>query len=66
MTRPKGLPSHGGPSSNKGQGGAISLLVAISLGLLASLASFYSARSVLVDRLASHNQRQAAQARLAA
>jgi hypothetical protein len=48
------------------QGGAISLLVAISLGLLASLASFYSARSVLVDRLASHNQRQAAQARLAA
>jgi hypothetical protein len=51
---------------SKDQGGAISLLVAISLGLLASLASFYSARSVLVDRLASHNQRQAAQARLVA
>jgi hypothetical protein len=50
----------------KDQGGAISLLVAISLGLLASLASFYSARSVLVDRLAGHNQSQAAQARLAA
>jgi hypothetical protein len=42
------------------------LLVAISLTLLASLASFYSTRSVLVDRLASHNQSQAAQARLAA
>ena len=48
------------------QGGAISLLVAISLGLLASLASFYSARSVLVDQLANHNQIQATQARLAA
>lgn len=48
------------------QGGAISLLVAIGLVLLASLASFYSARSVLVDRLASQNQSQAAQARLAA
>jgi hypothetical protein len=50
----------------KNQGGAISLLVAISLGLLASLASFYSARSVMVDRLASQNQKQAAQARLTA
>ena len=60
------MPSHGSPSKNVGQGGAIGLLVAISLGLLASLASFYSARSVLVDRLASHNQSQAAQARLAA
>lgn len=49
-----------------GQNGAINLLVAISLTLLASLASFYSARSVWVDRLASHNQSQAAQARLAA
>ena len=66
MTWPPGLPSLGCPSINKRQGGAISLLVAISLGLLASLASFYSARSVLVDRLASHNQSQAAQARLAA
>ena len=63
LHRPCGQFGHSGP---KDQGGAISLLVAISLGLLASLASFYSARSVLVDRLASHNQSQAAQARLAA
>ncbi len=55
-----------GHKGRDGQNGAISLLVAISLTLLASLASFYSARSVLVDRLASHNQSQAAQARLAA
>lgn len=55
-----------GRKALEGQSGAISLLVAISLTLLASLASFYSARSVLVDRLASHNQSQAAQARLAA
>lgn len=53
-------------ASQSHQNGAISLLVAISLGLLASLASFYSARSVLIDRLASHNQSQATQARLAA
>jgi hypothetical protein len=66
MIRQCQLRTHSGPSVRKVQGGAISLLVAISLGLLASLASFYSARSVLVDRLASHNQRQAAQARLAA
>ncbi len=46
---PHALPSHGG------QCGAISLLVAISLVLLASLASFYSARSVLVDRLGGQN-----------
>lgn len=62
--RPRGAPS--GRERQARQRGAISLLVAISLGLLASLASFYSARSVLVDRLASHNQSQAAQARLAA
>ncbi|MCE2781982.1 hypothetical protein [Limnohabitans sp.] len=55
-----------GPSGHLEQCGVISLVVAIGLGLLASLASFYSARSVLVDRLASHNQSQAAQARLAA
>ncbi|MDP4923666.1 MAG: hypothetical protein NWR15_09145, partial [Limnohabitans sp.] len=52
--------------AHKRQGGAISLLVAIGLVLLASLASFYSARSVMVDRLASQNQSQAAQAHLAA
>ncbi len=62
--RPRGAPS--GRERQARQRGGISLLVAISLGLLASLASFYSARSVLVDRLASHNQSQAAQARLAA
>lgn len=66
MTRAGKLCGHGNPSGPVGQVGAISLLVAISLGLLATLASFYSARSVLVDRLASHNQSQAAQARLAA
>ena len=48
------------------QSGAITLLVAITLGLLASLASFYSSRSVLLDRLASRNQQQATQARWAA
>lgn len=61
--------SRSAPSGHERQArqrGAISLLVAISLTLLAGLASFYSARSVLVDRLASHNQSQAAQARLAA
>ena len=62
--RPRCAPS--GHERQARQRGAISLLVAISLTLLASLASFYSARSVLVDRLASHNQSQAAQARLAA
>jgi hypothetical protein len=60
------LRNHTASPVPKDQGGAINLLVAISLTLLASLASFYSARSVLVDRLASHNQSQAAQARLAA
>lgn len=48
------------------QSGAVTLLVAITMGLLASLASFYSSRSVLIDRLASRNQHQATQARWAA
>jgi len=48
------------------QNGAITLLVAIGLVILASLASFYSARSVLMDQLASHNHARASQARLAA
>ena len=48
------------------QNGAITLLVAIGLVVLASLASFYSARSVLMDQLASHNHARASQARLAA
>ena len=42
------------------------MLVAITLVLLASLASFYSTRSILVDRLASQNQHHTTQARLAA
>lgn len=66
MIRQGKLRNHRASSPPTDQGGAISLLLAISLGLLASLASFYTARSVLVDRLANHNQRQAAQARLAA
>ena len=48
------------------QRGAITLLVAIGLVILASLTSFYSARSVLMDQLASHNHAHASQARLAA
>jgi hypothetical protein len=48
------------------QSGAITLLVAIGLVILASLTSFYSARSVLIDQLASHNHAHASQARLAA
>lgn len=48
------------------QNGAITLLVAITLGLLASLASFYSARSVLFDQLASQNQSRASQTHWAA
>jgi Tfp pilus assembly protein PilX len=48
------------------QNGAITLMVAIGLVILASLASFYSARSVLMDQLASHNHARASQARLAA
>ena len=46
--------------------GAITLLVAISLVVLAALASFYSSRSVLMDQLAAHNHARATQARLAA
>jgi len=46
--------------------GAITLLMAIGLVVLASLASFYSTRSVLVDQLASQNHAHAHQARLAA
>lgn len=48
------------------QSGAITLLVTIALVLLASLASFYSTRSVLLDRLAGNNQLHTTQARLAA
>jgi hypothetical protein len=48
------------------QSGAVTLLVSITLVMLASLASFYSSRSVWVDRLASNNQSSATQSRLAA
>lgn len=48
------------------QTGAITLLVAIGLVALASLASFYSSRSVLMDQLAGQNHTRAAQSRLAA
>lgn len=48
------------------QEGAVTLLVAVGLVILASLTSFYSARSVLVEQLATHNHAHAAQARMAA
>lgn len=53
-------------SSDSTQKGAITLLVAMGLVILASLASFYSARSVLVDQLTTRNHAHAAQARMAA
>ena len=49
-----------------GQVGAITLLVAIGLVMLAALASSYSSRSVLMDQLAGQNHARATQARLAA
>ena len=48
------------------QRGAITLLVAIGLVILASLTSFYSARSVLMDQMASQNHARAKQSQLAA
>lgn len=48
------------------QHGAINLLVAIGLVMLASLTSYYSSRSVLLDQLAGQNHARAAQSRLAA
>ncbi len=48
------------------QRGAITLLVAIALVVLAALASFYSSRSVLMDQLAGQNHARATQARLMA
>lgn len=50
----------------RGQTGAITLLVAIGLVVLASMTAFFSARSVLIDQLASHNHARSSQARLAA
>ncbi len=54
------------PHKPQPQDGAITLLVAIGLVVLASLTSFYSARSTLMDQLSSHNHARASQARLAA
>lgn len=50
----------------KHQRGAITLLVTLGLVTLAALTSFFSARSVLVDQLASRNHAHALQAQLAA
>lgn len=44
----------------------MTLLVAITMVMLAALASVYSTRSVLIDRLASHHQNGAMQAQLMA
>jgi hypothetical protein len=52
--------------SHSRQNGAITLLVAIGLVVLASMTAFFSARSVLIDQLASHNHARGSQARLAA
>lgn len=48
------------------QQGAITLMVVITLVLIAALTSFYSTQSVFIDRLASQAQLQATHARLAA
>lgn len=48
------------------QQGAITLMVATSLVLVAALVGYYSVQSVFIDRLAGHAQIQATQARLAA
>lgn len=52
--------------NQRDQDGAITLLVAIGLVVLASITAFFSARSVLIDQLASHNHARSSQARLAA
>ncbi len=46
--------------------GAVTLLVAIGLVVLASLTSYYSSRSVLMDRLVGQNHERSAQSRLLA
>lgn len=48
------------------QQGAITLMVAIGLVMVAALTSFYSVQSVFIDRLTGQAQIQATQARLAA
>ncbi len=54
------------PPHPPAQHGAITLLVALGLVILASMTAFFSARSVLVDQLASHNHARSSQARWAA
>jgi len=49
-----------------GQNGAVTLMLAVGLVMLASLTSLFSARTVLFDQLASQNHGRTAQARLAA
>ena len=46
--------------------GAITLMVSITLVLIAALTSFYSTQSIFIDRLAGHAHIQATHARLAA
>ena len=58
--------NHSHPHTTDTQPGAITLLVAIALVVLAALASFYSSRSVLMDQLAGQNHARASQARLMA
>ena len=53
-------------SSTRTQSGAITLMVIITLVLIAALGAFYSTQSVFIDRLAGHAQVQASQARLSA
>lgn len=48
------------------QSGAITLMVAITLVLIAGLSAYFGAQSVFIDRLAGHAQIQATHARLAA
>lgn len=52
--------------SHHQQQGAITLMVAIGLVMVAALTSFYSVQSVFIDRLTGQAQIQATQARLAA
>jgi hypothetical protein len=54
------------PGKAARQDGAVTLMVAITLVILASLTSLFSARTVLFEQLASQNNGQANQMRLAA
>ena len=58
--------NHSRTHTSDTQHGAITLLVATALVVLAALASFYSSRSVLMDQLAGQNHARATQARLLA